>query len=124
MDMQSAKPRVLVVDCHRPVALRFVDLLLEQDDIEVLGPVMHAADAVAYCSQRQPDAIVVDSDTLGPSGLSWVQRIKDEAPELVIIVLSLDGQPSVADAYRSAGATHVLRKHDQFEQVGTLIRAG
>lgn len=60
-----------------------------------------------------PDLVVTDLSLPGPSqgaGMNLVKRLKDEFPELPLIVLCVHDDPVVAAEIRSAGAAGFVLK--------------
>jgi CheY-like chemotaxis protein len=77
--------RCLIVDDNREF-LRVVTLLLEGEDIEVVGVASTSAEAVAKVAELQPDVVLVDIK-LGPECGFVLARELSEVPQSAGVIL-------------------------------------
>jgi NarL family two-component system response regulator LiaR len=114
---------VLIVDDHAVVreGLRaFLDL---QEGIEVVGEAADGDEAVAQAALLHPDVILMDLVMPELDGLGAMRRIRADAPDLRVIVLTsyLD-DATLLPALR-AGAAGYLLKNAQPQQIARAVRA-
>lgn len=99
--------RVLLVD-DEPGVRALLKATLESLDVE-LDEAQDAASAVFAISAHRPDAIVLDVNLPGMSGLTFCRRLKRDAQTREIPVVLLTGENLSAEAM-AAGADAYLQK--------------
>jgi len=77
--------RVLIVDDEAPARARLRRLLSAVADVEIAGEARDAADALAQCAALQPDALFLDVQMPGASGLDVAASLPDPAPAVVFV---------------------------------------
>lgn len=124
----APRTRVLLVEDDPSVQQVIALLLSTETDLEVVGCVDTAEDAIARAAVLQPDVVVLDQQLLGPmTGLEAAPAIRRATPGVVLLMCSaLDvlpviesGTPPLVDGY--------LRKDDLadlVERVRELLPAG
>ncbi|HET7039111.1 MAG TPA: sigma-54 dependent transcriptional regulator [Gemmatimonadales bacterium] len=113
---------VLIVDDDRNLR-RMLRALLEGEGYEV-AEAAHGDEALARAAGAPPDVVLLDLVMApGPDGLAALQRLRDEHPDLPVIMMS--GKASLADAVRATriGAFQFLEKPLTPETVLTTTRA-
>jgi DNA-binding NarL/FixJ family response regulator len=102
--------RVLLVDDQSSVRL-LERVMLERDGRAVV--VAEAADgreAVVAATREKPDAIVLDLDMPGVSGLDALPLLLEVCPDSVVIVLSSMPEDEYADRVTAMGAAAFVPK--------------
>ena len=79
-------------------------------------------DAVALTLQAQPDVVVIDMRLQGASSVEAIRRLRAEAPEAEVLVLTDSADEDVVGAL-SAGARGVVLKGEEGERVVAAITA-
>lgn len=87
----AGRLRVLIVDDHEVVAQSLAMLLGVEDGIEVVGRVGSAADGLSEALARRPDVVLMDQRLPDGRGTDVALRIKEQAPEVKVVMLT--GQP-------------------------------
>lgn len=77
--------RVLIVDDETPARERLRRLLLAFDDVEVVGQARDAAEALSAVATLAPEALFLDVQMPGPSGLDVAASLPDPAPAVVFV---------------------------------------
>ncbi|MGH7820937.1 MAG: response regulator, partial [Candidatus Binatia bacterium] len=86
--------RVFHADDHQ-VFRDGVRLLLEREnDIEVVGAAGDAKEAVKEIQRLKPDVAVVDLGMPGGGMLGMIRRLREEAPAVKVLVLTMFDNPS------------------------------
>lgn len=114
--------RVLVVDDDGNLR-RMLRALLEDEGYDV-HEASDGGEAVRSWPTTDPDVVLLDVVMPnGPDGLSVLERIRTEAPEQIVVMMS--GKATLADAVRAVklGAFQFLEKPLQPESVTSTIRA-
>jgi two-component system secretion response regulator SsrB len=68
------------------------------------------ASLIEGAARLQPDVAIVDLSLAPQSRLSWLQALRQDCPELKVIVLSVHDEHSVRDAVLKAGADAFVLK--------------
>lgn len=114
--------RVLLVDDH-PFLRQGVALSLQgAEGIEVCGEAPDSATAIRVASETKPDVIVTDLSLPDKSGLELVRILRDQDPDLHILVLSMHDEDSYAERSLRAGAKGYLMKSKGPDQLVHAIR--
>lgn len=115
--------RVLVVDDHPPFAQGLVKLLAEQPDFKAIGLACNGEEALALAKDGKPDVVVMDISMPGMNGIQATRRIKEELPEVAVLVLSAYGYYPYVLAALEAGAGGYLLKNVPMRELIEAIRA-
>ncbi len=90
-----AQLRLLVVDADRRVRAGLSGLLDLAEEVEVVGSVGHARAALDACTDRRPDAVVVDPRLPElADGIAFIRALRAERPEVHVVVVAWS--PSLA----------------------------
>jgi two-component system NarL family response regulator len=115
--------RVLVVEDHNVVRQGLVALLNVVDGLTVVGEAADGLEAIDQFRKHQPDITLMDLRLPRLSGVEAIQRIRQEAPQARVIVLTTyDGDEDIYRALK-AGARAYLLKGMTGEELVTTIRA-
>jgi two-component system response regulator NreC len=121
------KTRVLVVDDHSVVRSGLRSLLAAEDDFEVVGEASDARHAIFEARALKPDVIVLDIVMPGESGIEVLPKLKKEAPDAKVLVLSMQDDPHyVREAFEHGANGYVLKEAADAEVVDAVreIAAG
>src|SRR5688572_10967185 len=92
--------KVLIVDDHKLMATALKDALDDVDHIRVVGLAHSGSDAVSMVTKTQPDAVVLDVNMPGMSGLECLDLIRRDYPSVKVVMLSAgDDLTIVRDAF-------------------------
>ena len=121
--MTTETIRVLVVEDHNVVRQGLVALLNVVDGLTVVGEAADGLEAIDQFRKHQPDITLMDLRLPRLSGVEAIQRIRLEAPQARVIVLTTyDGDEDIYRALK-AGARAYLLKGMTGEELVTTIRA-
>jgi two-component system response regulator NreC len=125
--MTEAKTRVLLVDDHAVVRSGLRSLLAAESDFDVVGEAANAHEAIFEARALQPDVIVLDVVMPGESGIEALPKLRSEAPDAKVLVLSMQDDPRyVREAFAQGAKGYVLKEAADAEVVGAVreIAAG
>ena len=112
--------RVLIADDHT-IVRSGVRLLLEAEpDIEVVGEAVDGDQALALVAEHQPDVVLMDIAMPGTDGLEATRQIKQQWPDIHVLVLTMHRQEEYFFEMLKAGASGYLLKG---AETNDLIRA-
>jgi DNA-binding NarL/FixJ family response regulator len=108
--------KILVVDDHQIVANGLSSLLTENTGFEV-AEARNGTEALQYISVMRPDLVILDVEMPGMSGIEVVQRVKQQYPEVRLLMLSMLGEPSVVRRLFVLGADGYLLKNTDRDEL-------
>jgi len=114
--------RVWLVDDNAALRVLFAQLLTKQPGIQCRRH-FASAEAVlaALAEERSPDMILMDVNLGGQSGLSAIRPIKNMAPSVKVLMLTMFSNSHYeAEAFRS-GASGFLLKSYALDEIAELI---
>jgi DNA-binding NarL/FixJ family response regulator len=121
--MTNPKISVLVADDHTIVRRGLVSLLSLADDIEVVAEAADGNAAVELALKHDPDVVLMDINMPVLNGLEATRKIKRDAPQIKILVLSAhDNEEYVLQVVR-CGANGYLLKNSSSEDLYAAIRS-
>jgi DNA-binding NarL/FixJ family response regulator len=114
--------RVLIVDDQRVVREGLSMVLALLKGVEVVGAAADGAEAVTLVHAVRPDIVLMDLSMPRCGGVEATRRLRTEAPEVKVVVLTTySDDRSVLDALR-AGARGYLTKDASGEQIHQALR--
>jgi len=123
MSDEPSPIRILVADDHPVVREGVAALVGGQSDMQIVGQASNGREAIQQFRAQHPDIILMDIQMPLMSGLDALLAIRDEAPEVRIIMLTTyAGDAQVLRAIK-AGARGYLLKSSLYEELLTSIRA-
>jgi DNA-binding NarL/FixJ family response regulator len=115
--------RVLVVDDHAVVRDGLELLLGRFDGITCVGTSPDGAEALDRVRAEPPDVVLMDLSMPGMGGVEATRHLRDEAPDVAVVVLTtFADRQNVMDAV-DAGAVGYLLKDSSPDQLEAGIRA-
>ncbi len=115
--------RVAIVDDHPIVRDGIAAAFADAADIEVVGAVANAADALALVQRTLPDVAVVDLELPDASGEELIAALRRLAVAPHVVVFSAyAGEERVERAFGAGAASYVL-KGTPSEELVTIVRA-
>lgn len=117
------KFRFLVADDH-PLLLEGLKLVLQaQPDFEVVGLARNGAEALRMTTQLKPDVAIVDVSLPDMSGLTVCKRIREQEPDVRLVVLTADQSEAVLKQAIDVGVLGYVLKNSAAEKLVPAIRA-
>lgn len=117
------KIRVLLVDDHRMVREALRETLAKVADIEVVGEVGDAAEALKFAMELSPDVIVLDISLPDVNGVEVASRLQDAGSQAKIVALSAFSDKRFVTAMLRAGASAYVTKSAAGTELVRAIRA-
>jgi len=102
--------RVAVADDHPIVRAGVCGILSSDRDIRVVGEAEDGQQAIELIRKGGIDVLVLDLAMPGRAGLSLLRQVRDEAPELRVVVFSAYDETSHKDRSIALGASAYLAK--------------
>jgi two-component system response regulator NreC len=109
-DTQERSVRIVLADDHSVMRAGLRLLLDAEPEFEVVAEAGNAVDAARYVRGHHPDVLILDLNMPGGSGLELIPRMREEAPETRIVVLTMQRDPAFARQALNAGAVGYVLK--------------
>jgi DNA-binding NarL/FixJ family response regulator len=115
--------RLLVADDHPVVRDGLRAMLATQPDMKLVGEAATGTEAVAHALALRPDVVLMDLQLPGLDGPAAITALRQQAPEVRVLVLTTYGTDADITRAVDAGATGYLLKDAPREQLFGAIRA-
>jgi DNA-binding NarL/FixJ family response regulator len=102
--------RVLIADDHRLIAEGIRKALEESGDFEVVGEANTGSQVLPLVRRTNPDLVILDLRMPGVDGLTNLEQIREQHPNVKVVVLSMSTDPSVIQAALKRGASAYVVK--------------
>ena len=101
---------VLIVDDHALFRQGVVNLLAEFDEIRVVGEASTAMEALVAARRLHPDVVLMDIRMPGESAFPVIRRIKQELPEVRVVILTMsEAADDLFESIRAGAEGYVLK---------------
>ncbi|MGQ9501008.1 MAG: response regulator [Anaerolineae bacterium] len=114
---------LLLADDHAVVRAGTRQLLERQPDMRVVGEASNGEEAVRLAMELKPDVVIMDVRMPGMSGVEATRRIKQEVPQVAVLVLTAHDDDEYIFALLQAGANGYLLKTAEIDELVRAIRA-
>jgi DNA-binding NarL/FixJ family response regulator len=106
----AKKITVLLVDDHALVRRGFRLMLEDDPDIEVAAEASDGEEAVRLAGKLRPRVIVMDCALPGMDGMDATRRIRQQYPEIAVIMLTMHSEDTWVRRALEAGANGYILK--------------
>jgi DNA-binding NarL/FixJ family response regulator len=113
--------RVLIADGD-PLTLRLLSDRLAGDGLKIVGTALDGETAIADVLALRPDLVVMDVALPGCGGIVATERIRAEAPEVQVVLLSVGNDPELVMTALRAGAVGFLEKRIELAALARAVR--
>ncbi len=112
---------VLIVDDHEVVRVGLNTLLAKRTDLNVVGAVGSAAEAVSVAEEQRPDVVVMDVRMPGENGIAACREIRSILPDTKVLMLTSYADEDAVLASILAGASGYLLKDTTGQDLAEAI---
>jgi len=109
-------------DDSKIVVERLADLLKDVAGVEIVGQAGNALEAILSIQQTNPDAVILDLQMPGGSGLDVLRAIRQGHPRLKVLICTNFPYPQYRDECLAAGANYFLDKSADFDKIPVIFR--
>ena len=114
--------RVVLIE-DNDVFRQALELLLElRGEIEIVGSERHGEQAVELCRVHEPDVILLDYRLPGLDGVQVARLVREECPEVAVVVLTAAAQEREIEALLEQGAVACIGKDEPLDVIIEAIR--
>jgi len=120
---QPISPRIqlLLVDDHTLFRRGLRALLMQDERFDVVAEAADAGEALRGVVQHQPDVTLLDNHLPGVRGVDAIRGLKEAAPDMRILMLTVSENEDDLAAAMQAGADGYLLKTMESDQLGDAI---
>jgi DNA-binding NarL/FixJ family response regulator len=102
--------KILIADDHGIVRSGLRMLLERQEDLEVIGEASDGVQARDIAIRDRPDLAILDVKMPRLTGLQATQEIRDQAPDVAVLILSMhDDERYLFEALKAGASGYVLK---------------
>lgn len=116
------RTKTLIVDDDASFRRRVKGLLDTEPDIEVVGEAADGQEAILKARELKPDLVLMDVRMPGTNGINATRRLKDEMPELKVIIVSIFDLQEYREAAMASGASGYVVKKSLIKELVPTIR--
>ncbi len=114
--------RVLIADDHAIVRQGLRQVLALAPELELAGEAKNGWEVIEQVRGDNLNLLLLDMNMPGPNGVELIKRVRELAPRLPILVLSMHGESQIAGRAIKAGAAGYLTKDSEPETLIAAIR--
>jgi len=109
--------RVVIVDDHQMVRETWKMLLQQDNRLQVIGECASGEEAIATAQSLHPNIMLMDINMYPMNGLEATKEICRLCPDVKVIGVSINNQPSYAKNMLLAGARGYVTKNSTREEM-------
>ena len=113
---------VFIADDHYLVREGFKKIVEKEIDLQVAGEAENAAQVYDFLNTGKCDVMVLDISMPGKSGLDLLQDLKENYPDIKVLILSMHPQERFGLRCLKLGGSSYISKESAPEQLVTAIR--
>ena len=115
--------RLLIADDHDLVREGLRTMLSGEDDIEVVAEAKNGQEALSSCREHRPDLVLMDVRMPVMDGLESTRRIKEEMPQVSVVMVTMHENPDyLFEAVKAGAAGYVLKDASGERLLGAVRR--
>jgi two-component system response regulator NreC len=119
----SDEIRVLIVDDHAVLRAGLKLMLDREEDIACVGEAGTAEEGIRAVLRLEPSVVVMDLQMPGMGGIAGVDRLREQFPDVRVLVLSMHDEADEVRRAFEAGADGYVLKTAADEELVRAIRA-
>ncbi|MDX6381414.1 MAG: hypothetical protein QOI57_2438 [Rubrobacteraceae bacterium] len=110
MGNEESSIRLLIADDHALVRSGLRSMLEREPGFEIIGEAEDGREAVELCRSLRPDLILMDVRMPRMDGLEATRTIKQESPEIGVLMVTMHENPDyMLEAIKAGAAGYVLK---------------
>jgi two-component system, NarL family, response regulator NreC len=113
---------IVIADDHRVVRSGLRLLLETEAGFEIAAEADDVPGALRYVRAHRPDVLVLDLNMPGEPSLPAIPKLREEAPETQIVVLTMQDDPAFAREALKAGALGFVLKRSAESELIEAVR--
>jgi DNA-binding NarL/FixJ family response regulator len=103
---------VVTVDDQAVFRAAARDVIEATPGFESVGEAESCEEALSVLSDVQPRLVLVDVRMPGVDGIETAMRIREDHPNIVVVLISIEDMSRIPSTFADAGATALVQKQD------------
>jgi DNA-binding NarL/FixJ family response regulator len=117
--------RVLIADDHRLIIEGVRRALEEAGDFEVVGECSSGSQVLPMVGRTKPDLVLLDLRMPGADGIACLTRIRQQHPEVKVVILSSStDEKIIANVLKKGASAYVVKSVNPVDLPSVLRQAG
>jgi DNA-binding NarL/FixJ family response regulator len=121
MEPSSKQSAVLIVEDQAPMRQALREFLTLSFSAWQVLEASDAAEGLAQFIEHHPRLVLMDVCLPDGNGIELTRRIKAMAPEVIVVVMSIQNAPVIVEQALGAGAAEFISKDRIFSELPPLI---
>jgi DNA-binding NarL/FixJ family response regulator len=121
LDQAPENMNLFIVEDSIPVRDRIVRTIEDLPGLDIVGTAEDVAAAIRGLESNAPDALILDLQLPGGSGLQVLRAVRQALPKMRVIVMTNFAAEPYRKAAIAAGAEVFLDKSAEFERVRDIL---
>ena len=114
--------KVFIADDSEVVVERLAELLGDVPGAELVGQAGDAPEVLKGVRRMKPDALILDLQMPGGSGLDVLWAVRADYPHLQVLICTNYDYPQYREECMTAGANFFLDKSADFAKIPAILR--
>lgn len=114
--------RIVIVDDHPLIRERLSEMINREEDMIVCGEAEDRGEALELIAREAPQLAIIDLSLKRSSGLDLIKDLRNQQPQLLILVLSMQDEFLYAERVIRAGAHGYITKQEATRKILEAIR--
>ncbi len=114
--------RIVLADDHALIRREFRRLVEAEEGWFVCGEAENGEEAVRLCAALRPDVIILDISMPRMGGIDAAKRIREIAPAIAVLIVSMHASEMLIAAAINAGARGYVMKSEAPEHLVPAMR--
>ena len=115
--------RVVLADDHALMRRSLRALLDGEEDVQVVGEAGELASAVRRVQSEKPNVLVLDLRMPDGSSVATIGKLREQAPDTQVVVLSMNDSPVFGQQALASGAAGFVLKEHADSELPQAVRA-
>ena len=113
--------KIIIIDDSEIIRKRLFYILSEIDDIKIIGEAGNVNDGYELFTSLEPDVVILDIRMQDGSGVSVLEKIKQEAPHTIVVMLTNYPYSAYRKRCSELGADYFFDKSTEFHKVKSVV---
>lgn len=122
MDEGTKPARLIIADDHALLRSGIRSMLAGEPDLEVVGEAADGQEALELCRRLKPDLVLMDVRMPKMDGLAATRAIKEELPNVSVVMVTMQDDPDYLFEAVIAGAAGYVLKGATPDQLTEAVR--
>jgi two-component system response regulator NreC len=123
MGTEPSETTIVLADDHAVVRRGLRTLIDAEAEMQVVAEATNVADAERLTRLHRPHLLVIDLNMPGGSVLEAIPRLREQSPDVGIVVLTMQDDPALARQALQSGALGFVLKEAAEEELMQAIRS-